>query len=326
MLPLASPPPTADEQAMAWLVRLHSGESSAAERRAFEIWLAQSDAHRRAYQKADAFWRELGEFQALPFPELAAARARCRASPRRWFSALTLALTATLVAVVVLMPPWSANSIETHRTAKGERRTVPLPDGSRLELNTDTAVSVQFDRDQRRIDLLQGEITATVAYEAARTFDVIAGSGYIRDLGTQFDVYARPDAVSVTVIEGAVSVATQHDTGHPQQLTRGQQLTYDGRGVLSTIERTDIAAITAWQEGRIVFKDRPLREVLEQISRYHTVEFLLDDRRLENLKVSGTFNTADLKTIVDTIAATLSIRIQNLGSARLRLSPERPEP
>ncbi|MGH8650755.1 MAG: FecR family protein [Gammaproteobacteria bacterium] len=298
---------------------LPSGESSPAERRVFEIWLAQSDTHRQAYQKADAFWRDLGAYQALPFPELARARARYATPPRRWFPAVALALTAVLIVIVVLAPPWSSNLIDTYRTAKGERRTVPLPDGSRLALDTDTAVTVDFDRDLRRLDLLQGEIAVTVAHESARPFDIFAGAGHIRDLGTQFDVYAEPGAVSVVVIEGTVSVETNRTLGRPQALTRGQQLSYDGRGVLSPIERADIAAVTAWQEGRVVFKDRPLREVLAQISRYHAVEFLLDDRRLENLKVSGTFHTADLKIIVDTLAASLSIRVEELGHARLRL-------
>lgn len=321
--PPPTPPATADKQAMAWLVRLHSGACSAVERQAFEAWLAQSETHWRAYQKATAFWRELGDLQTLPFPELAAARARVAGTtlprPGRWpaFSA-ALALVVSLGAVVALTSLWSWNSTDTYRTAKGERKAVTLPDGSRLELNTDTALTVSFDRTARRMDLLRGEVIVTVTQASVRPFEVFAGAGRIRDLGTQFDVYAQPDQVSVAVLEGAVSVAGSPTT-RPQKLTHGQQLSYDGRGVLSAVERSDLAALTAWREGRVVFKARPLREVLAQIGRYHAVEFILGDARLEDLKVSGTFITDDLKVILDTIAATLPVQVEDLGGGTLRL-------
>ncbi len=97
----------------------------------------------------------------------------------------------------------------SYQTAKGEQKTVTLPDGSTIVMNTDTALSVQMSARFRTVILNRGEALFTVVHESARPFRVEAGGGVIQDIGTQFHVYKRQDKVLLSVLEGSVQIDTQ---------------------------------------------------------------------------------------------------------------------
>ena len=313
----ASPDP-AHELAIFWVTRLQSGDCTDTDRQAFADWLAQDQAHRTAHQEVKLFWDSLSQIEPHAKPQLVEARAYLREARqrRRILSGKRLAGVLSIILIIGFSPRWWALITTDHyRTAKGESNSIQLSDGSHIDLNTDTELSVQYTWTTRSVKLEHGEALFSVVHDAGKPFEVIAANGLIRDIGTRFNVYSQAGQVSVTVLEGEVSV-TAGQNSIPHNLTPGQQMSYGSMGQISKIANVDIAAVTAWQKAQLVFKGQPLRMVLEQLGRYHEVTLQVTDPHLQALKVSGVFPSNNLKLALDTIAGALPVKISS-PSARV---------
>lgn len=298
---------TLEEQAGHWIVRQHSGRWTDEEQRRFEQWLNTSAAHQDAYQRVEVLWQGLDRFQSTSFPVLEGLTHAPVSQAHRWSHAAKPAAFALAVLVFASMSPWSPWPTETlYRTARGERQIVALADGSQIHLNTDTEISAQLTSARRTVRLLRGEALFTVIHDATRPFEVIAGMGTIRDLGTRFNVREDGDRIAVAVLDGEVSIHAR--AAESTRLSQGQGASYSDAGVVSVLERPDLAALTAWENGKLIFELTPLRAVAAELARYHAVEFIFDDPRIENLQVSGTFRAKDLRLLLSTLEAIYPIK------------------
>lgn len=298
-------------EAARWFTRLRLDEGSDADREAFAAWLAEDPSHRLEFEAYARLWDKLVVLKALPASELAASR------PRRSMGRIGIAFgLAALLLLIVSSPPewWGAHS---YRTTKGEQQTIHLADGSRIDLNTDSEVQVTLGRRSRKVDLLRGEAVFTVVHDAARPFEVAAGNGRVRDLGTRFDVYLRPQEVSVVVIEGGVAVTTAAVSDIP--LGAGQQVAYTPNGTVSSVEAADLEAATSWLDGRLIFADRPLGEVIAEMARYHDIDISVADPELRRLKVNGTFKVHHFERFLNSLESAFPIRVQRLGIQSVHL-------
>lgn len=305
---------SAAEQALQWFVRLRSGAVTSVERRSFDLWLHGDCRHREEFEQCARVWSELDAAKPLLREELAsvaddwaqAGRLSARdhggghewGTGWRWRTARFAAVLGTLLVVLIAGGWWfgAGSEIAEYQTAKGERRTVFLPDGSTVTMNTDTAVAVEFTSAKRSVIVRDGEVLVAVAHGDKRQFDVVSGGRVIRDIGTQFIVRRDNQRVRVTVVEGAVEVQ-RFEEGSPdhswQVLAAGQQLSYEQRGPLSPVSPVSLAVATAWIDGKIVFEDRLLSDVLQEVGRYHAGEIRILDPRVASLKVSGVFGVRD---------------------------------
>ncbi|MDI1276547.1 FecR family protein [Methylobacter sp.] len=311
------------EQATFWITRLHSGDCTDQERRDFEVWLAQSEVHRIAYREVAEFWEGLSRIEPLAAPQLAAARAYLRETrqSRRALSKKRLAGVLSVVLITGFSPlGWSWLSTDIYRTAKGESTSIQLSDGSRIDLNTDTELSIQYTWTARSVKLERGEALFSVIHNPEKPFEVIAAGGRIQDIGTRFNIYRQADRVSITVLEGEVSVAAKQNAT-AQNLIPGQQISYDSTGQTSAISYADMTIATAWQKGQLVFKGQPLNSVLEQLGRYHDASLQVPDSRLQSLKVSGVFPTNNLSLALNTIAGALPIKVSQTATTTFVIAP-----
>lgn len=313
--PFVSEPQDIQTQAAAWLARRNNGEHSAEEQRAFLVWLNTSAAHREAYARAEALWEQMRSLDTVADKQLAEARAFL--AQRRRQPALRRYAVAALILLAAGGILWQADGLsylndQTYQTAHGQTRAVDLADGSRLELDTDSEARVHYSRHGRKIRLLRGQAVFTVAHGDPRPFEVFAGQGKIRDIGTQFDVRHAADGVAVAVLDGEVEVAgTPKAT--PVAVHRGQKIGYRPSGELMPVQSIDINNYSAWREGKLAFNARPLREVLEELGRYHRATVTVTAPAVLDTKVSGIFPTDNLPQAMQTIAATLPIRLTRLG-------------
>jgi transmembrane sensor len=310
---------TIQQQASYWVTRLHSTDCTDAERYAFDGWLAKNEQHRIAYQQVLAFWQELAHIESHAGAELKAARAYLRdhRQARRKVSSKRAATVLSLLLVMSVSPLfWSWLNTQNYHTAKGEHSSIELSDGSQIELNTDTEVSVQYTDKGRNVKLHHGEALFTVIHNTEKPFTVTAANGVIKDIGTRFNVYQQTAKVSVTVLEGEVSITTTNNAT-PFPIKPNQQLSYDTNGQLTPITAVDIRTTTAWQNKQLIFKAQPLSVVIEQLARYHNVSLQIADPHLQTLKVSGIFPSDDLHVALNTIANALPIKITSTGATAL---------
>jgi transmembrane sensor len=299
------------EQACEWIGRLNAHNVSAEDTARFEAWRAAHPRNADAYAKVAMVWRGMvktGELvravgvgqQFNAITERAIHRARAARARGRH---IALATAATVVAA--LGAGWWAHTRTDDtlfRTAIGERATVKLPDGSSLELNSNSQARIVYTAQARVVKLERGEAYFDVEPDSRRPFWVAAGKSWVGAVGTAFNVDVRTSEVQVTVSEGAVKVAPNVESPMPPSadsgqtpisaVKAGQQL--DVRGGATEVRSLEPAQLTrslAWRTGFIVFKDERLEDVVKELNRYTKLKIVIGDERLRKLGIGGTFET-----------------------------------
>ena len=292
-------------QAAEWFVLLHSGEASEADHRAFEAWRTRADVHEQAWLRALAVSQRAGSLPpALGAPALGRKQRRLGAVGRRdTVRALALLITAAPVGWLAWRAaPWMQWT-STHATATGERREWTLADGSRLVLDTASAMDVRFDDQLRRVHLNEGAVfieTAPDPQTPPRPFVVTTGQGRVRAIGTRFVVRGVRERSEVAVLQGAVQITTRG--GAAQQLQAGQQLWFDAMG-MGRAEPADAGA-AQWARGLLSADNMRLADFVAELSRYRS-GWLHCDPSVADLRVTGAFQLGDADTGTDAVLANL---------------------
>lgn len=286
-----APPEDAAEAAAWWLSLKHSPRWTRARQVALEAWLARSPANLAAFERAQQAFGAAALLAAEP--RLLAVRERALSMPpERSFSRYSIAagvVGAVFLGLMTATTFWSLGfgAMERHENAHGARSTLRLADGSRVDLNGDSAIDVRITGRRRTVRLLKGEAWFDVA-DDKRPFKVEAGGRTITDIGTSFDVRVVDRAVHVAVSEGRVAVAAGKKT--PTEIGAGQLLVSQPDGEVQ-VRRLDVAALGDWRYGRVQFAGAPLREAVAEMNRYSASPIRVGDPSLDGLKVSGVFFT-----------------------------------
>ena len=304
------------EEANNWFIRLRADDVGPEEQQDFNRWLAANPQHAQA-------WNEVQELFALLETPAKTLRQRVDQAPvvrrtaprhRRFIPIRTAAALLFCIALTFFLQPAVLQNLQSdYHTTIGEQRQIALADGSRLLLNTDSAVTVDVDveGDERRVQLLRGEVFFEVAQAPHRPFWVNAGEARARVTGTAFSVGRSADNVTITVAEGRVETSTQ---GHPDlitPLTPGESVYYQGQE-LTAKRATDVQRTLAWRQGQMVFVQATLAEVVEQINRYRPGRLIITDQQLKNRPITAVFSVHRLNDAVTALERTFGIRAQRL--------------
>ena len=322
------------DQAIEWLVRLHSGDATAAEYAAFDAWRGQSVDHQRAALDAETLlgavdqtsaaqnWAGAGtgaEFVSPNRPAMPLRRRRpAQSAPRALFASRRAVIAmASLCAVLVLMivggiqgtgilDRWNAD----YSTGIGQFETVTLPDGTVAHMNTASAFSVDYSGDVRRIDLTAGEVIFEVAKDAAHPFIVSVLGGEAMAVGTVYGVRIDGDHTRVTVQEGIVEVS--NGAGKAVRLVAGEQASYQVGTPPVLGGDINLATYGSWQRGKLIFNRRSLGDVIDEVQRYQTGRIIIARDRLRDLKVTGVFDIAELDDLLASLTQTTGASILKL--------------
>lgn len=278
------------EQAYDWLAKMHSGEFTEAQHSQLSRWRNADSTNEQAWQHAQRLWQSLGSLksQSAMIPGSQPLLPECRSAKRRWWqSASSWAVACSLMLMVTLWayyPPvlWQADYV----TGKGEQQTFTLADNSTVTLNTDSAIRIDFNGRERRIELLQGEAYFTVA-KAQLPFIVDADGTEVTAVGTAFSVYLRANAVRVELLEGKVKLQAASQVAI-KPLTAGQTAQI-GNGSISVENSSTSDNLALWREGYLKLDGLPLSEAIAQINRYRPGRIILLNSKLNQHRVSGLF-------------------------------------
>lgn len=284
-------------QASAWHFRLQAEDVSSHERQAFTDWLAQSDRHGQA-------WDEAQMLLAALQPAARQAHRSLAKTPRTawpWATAAALLLTLGLA----WQTPWADRLRADHYTVVGESQSIELADGSRIELNTDAALNVEFAHGERRIRLLRGEAWFDVRHDASRPFVVESDGVQVRVLGTQFGVARQDGHTRVQLVQGRVEATVAGDA--KVVLAQGQAVDATRRQ-LAAVKTFDVAQAFAWRQRQLVFRQQPLGEVIRELNRYWPGRILVFDQALERRAVSGVFEIDKPEAVLRALQLTLGLQ------------------
>lgn len=340
--------PELKQQAIAWLVRLRADNLSEDEMDEFAHWLAEDCLHSEAFAYAEDLFDDMvcaAASVTSPVCEVVDKAAdvvnvvtlpRALANPvqnqfsksamrRKIWLPITLAMAAVWLFSLILVMPENSHPLDRllsdYHTVTGELREIQLADGSRILLNTNSAVSVNYDNSKRQITLRHGQARFTVAKDSLRPFEVRVDDLNVTALGTVFEIY-RPDTdeISVTVQQHAVRIDIQPDQQSSQlpgvaavSVHEGQRLRYQRNGKLPKPEQVELQQTTAWQQHRLLINDRPLSALITELNRYRVGRIFLSDAKLSSLRVTGVFSLDNPDDIVRTVCEVLGLQETQLG-------------
>lgn len=299
------------EQAIDWMVRLRAGKPDAALQERFNAWLAMDPEHAQA-------WATLQERLGGSFNTV---RALDRRVPGQAGEARQLLLqphgsrrdALRVIAGLGLLggglwlgarSPLGDSLLADLHTGRGQRQDFDLADGSRLSLNADSAVDMQFDAQQRLVILRHGELVIEVAADPRRPLRVRTAQGEIRALGTRFLVAQEQDASRVVVLQH--SVQARLFDGTTLDLQAGQSALLSARQIDAVAG--DQRHRADWLSGRLNVLDEPLEQVVEALRPYSR-GFVRIAPEVRHLRVQGVFPLDDPDRTFTALAETLPIRV-----------------
>jgi transmembrane sensor len=298
-------------EAAEWFVELNTDDLEPGAREHFDAWLRRSPEHVRAYLSMLSTWEEGGLQPAGSAADIDALVARAnqtdnvvalqqvqptpgRVAPdsaRRLYRG-ALAATLVLACVGAAAVLWLRSSVDTYATNTGEQRSITLRDGSVVELNVRSRVSVRFTKQEREVDLIEGQAQFQVQKDPTRAFVVHSGATLVRVVGTEFDVYRKKTDTTVSVLEGRVAVARLNLVAPLESVAAGEQVIVPESGAPATQPQpADAATVRAWTQHRLVFRSTPLAEVIEEFNRYNVRQMVLRDPDLGGILISGVFSS-----------------------------------
>lgn len=312
------------EEAIGWHVRLE-GDADEAAWAEFTLWLEADPQNRLAYDRVEDIDLELANpalVEDVEDEESKLVSFRRVAARPTWMAGAAL-LAASLIAFFMVRSQPAAPV--SYATRAGETRSVMLADGTHIELNTATKISVEITGDYRRITLAEGEAYFEVAKDAQRPFSVRAGDRIVRDIGTKFDVLRTHNALAVTVAEGRVSVAPRGVKTGAVSLVPGDRLLYSESADTTRIEHVDPGEALAWRQGYLVYHDAPLSRVVSDLNRYFPQPITLD-AAIASQRFSGVLRVDDEKTVLKRISLLLPVRVEYGPGGSVALRSALPKP
>lgn len=306
------PPKTASSDdaietaAAEWLCERDEGFATG-RAQAFAAWRAADARHEAAVAETERAMELLAEMPAVRAP-LAARIAEVTQPvapivrwggfrPPGWAAGLAAALV--LAAGVWWLAPERSNGPQRYVTAAARQQQIALNDGSVLNLNVSSEVSVRLTPNERRVTLASGEAHFAVARDTARPFIVTAAGVSVRAVGTAFSVRVGDAGVEVLVTEGKVEVAREAavisaPAAAPAHLVAGERavIVREVAVASAAVERVSAEALSAavrWHSQVMTFIDLPLRDAVVLFNRRNETQLVLSDDKLGGQKIGGTF-------------------------------------
>ncbi|MEB0046335.1 MULTISPECIES: FecR family protein [unclassified Pseudomonas] len=295
---------SAMDQAMDWLVVLD--RPSVEQTRQFQDWLAADPLHAEAFAKAQTIWD--GPQVAQCAQNLAVVPTKVGRLSRLRPHWKPLAAAAVLLLGVLSFSNLPMRLQADHLTVVGERQRLQLEDGSKVLLNTNSAFSSTINDQQRVARLYQGEAFFDVSANRGQPLEIDAGpvKASVRD--TAFAVRYLDGVAQVRVQRGDVDLRTTRDDARVR-LSAGESIRIGPNG-FDQPAKLDAATDLAWVQGRLVFENCPLSQVLAELSRYYPGWIINNNAQLANVTVTGNYRLDQPLDVVRSLAHITSARLQ----------------
>ncbi|AOE69801.1 glycerol-3-phosphate ABC transporter substrate-binding protein [Pseudomonas fluorescens] len=290
------------DQALDWLIALQCPR--AGQQAEFEAWLARDPAHVHAFGKAQAAWG------GAPVHSAAVALAAPR-KPSAW-RRLQPHWKPLATAAVLLLGLFSFSNLPVrlqadHLTVVGERQRLQLDDGSKVLLNTNSAFSSRIEDHQRIARLYQGEAFFEVVPSRGLPLEIDAGPVRASVRDTAFAVRYLNGEAQVQVQRGDVDLSTTFDDARVR-LSAGESIRIGPKG-FGPPAKLDANKDLAWVQGRLIFENCPMSEVLAELRRYYPGWIVNTNDKLASIAVTGNYRLDQPLDVVRSLAHITSAKL-----------------
>lgn len=332
------------EKASLWISAIDRG-LNIQEQEQFKLWMLQSTAHQNAVYELAQLWDDLSVLNELSvlFPNKHSAGIKTK-------PAYVYGIAASIIAALMMYSYFlinidsnfnqnlaKVNYTKIYKTKVGEQATYVLPDGTIVQLNTNSSLEVAYSQGRRQLLLSRGEGRFNVAKDASRPFSVMAGDKSFTALGTVFNVQRNTSSdLELVVTEGKVmitdpSVAVNADDfkAYQQADNSNHEIRQINANIVISGEKAiieqsvtkpitqlsvdDVQRDLAWQNGMLIFNGEQLVDALNEVSRYTATRFELSSDELARIKVAGVFKAGDVAGLLESLQNNFSIEHERLG-------------
>ncbi len=317
-----------DTSALAWI---KNHEEDAAQ--------SAFDESPKAIDEIDAVWAALDGLAEGDFPELAEfddsanmqqpstlrdnSERNFKGNPRSIVVRLRQpqywGAIAAMLLIAVLLPMTYVGVPTDYVVAKGQRETVTLTDGSRIELGSNTLISVREGWGQRAVTLERGNAFFTVTPNKEKPFVINVGTSTVTVLGTAFSVYRKQQHVEVVVESGKVNLM---DASSSQRLPVNVDLIKNQKAIIKhndaveVLNNVNVDDAIAWRRGFINFKQASLATIIDRMNDFYDIPIYIRNNKRREMVLSGVFKTDDLDSFLIGLQAISEVNVEhNPGGA-----------
>lgn len=306
------------KQAAEWYAVLLEEPASGESRAQWQQWLDASVHHRRAWAEMEAIGRQFEPLQHRPAPQQLAASSALQAVQKNqrvrrnvlrglvWVP--TLGLSGWLAWRFTPLQHAVVASLADHHTRNGQVRELVLADGTRLWLNTASAVDVNYSAGARTLRLLAGEVLVQTAQDTAgRPLLLHTRHGQMQPLGTRFAACLLDEHCRLAVYEGAVRVSTPNAVSAVVQA--GQMVRFTTGAIESSVPVD--GREPSWVRGVLVVQDMPLAQLAAELERYRHGRISVAPE-VAGLRVLGSYPLHDTDAALRLLAQSLPVRVRHV--------------
>lgn len=312
-----------EQQAATWLAKRESDSWSEADEAAFQAWKDASTSHHLALLRLETAWRASDRLalSGRLRVEGAALLRGGRPIGLRWRVGATLrhALLplAAAIALVFGVSLFSTGG-QSYATEVGGFEKLPLPDGSRVDLNTDTKLDIALGERERRVHLSKGEAFFEVARDVSRPFVVHAGAYRVVATGTAFSVRLNGENIDVAVTQGRVRVECDGIRGASFVQAGQVAMAVDGGARVRSVAADQIDRMLSWREGLLIFDNSKLDAVAGEFNRYNRRRLRVAPSAAD-VRIDGTFKASNLDGFLRLLHRGFGVKARSAGAEELVL-------
>lgn len=301
-----------------WLMQREEPGWTADQQSELDCWLAQSMAHKAAFWRLEHGWGEADRIAVVAQPLW-----RRPAWVRYWPGLVALAASFLIaIGLAFMFLPSPSEPLLTAKTDVGQRRLLTLGDGSRIEMNTRSAIRAHVDKAEREVWIDQGEVYFEVFHDATHPFVVHAGNSRVTVLGTKFSVRRDHDRVIVSVSQGRVRVDDGSVDAPARQalITAGDIAIARGASMLITQKSEEkVDDQLAWRQGMLRFDQQPLGEIVAEFNRYNKTQIEVVDPSLAAMRLGGVFQPGNVGAFLSLLEEAYSLDVSH-SDGKIKIS------
>lgn len=328
---------TIDDEASIWLVKLDNGNLSDQSRKELKAWLSADKRHQVALKAMADIWNDMDEVLMMINDENSSKNVSLWPILTPVFKPFLLAASVSFLTLFIWLAMPENIEKNSYATLIGQQMDATFDDGSIIHLNTNSHIETEFSDDKRIINLIKGEALFEVAHDPERPFIVYAGDRLVQAIGTKFVVHLESENIQVTVTDGKVKmskVALNTKLSDIKELNsaviqkddifiaKGEKVVAGSNKTpkLTHIKPENIERELSWLDGKLIFDNEKLFDVIKEINRYDDIEIVLKDPSLHDIRISGRFDLGDSEALIEAIELSFNITSQRLDSNKILLT------
>ncbi len=281
-----------------------------------EAWFVQAEGDKKELERLEAIWGLAGRLEQMQKIDKQKAKAKIESrlaqsgATRKLFLHYFQKIAAMLIVPVLLFSAYlffqngkEGSAGQEFVASYGARSALTLPDGSKVWLNSGSKLSYgqDFNHNDRQI-YLTGEAFFDVAANKSKPFDVVTGRFTVRAVGTSFNVFSYSgNEFESSLEEGATQVFLSGDKnqGAPiLSMSPGERVVFNEKNGELILSEADVKQYSTWKDGKLTFKNTPMREVANKLERWFNIDIELKDQELLKYRYTAVIKN---ETILQTL-------------------------